>query len=309
MSTTAEPTANEPTLSVVIPVYNDPDGIRLTLESLTGQTWPTDECEILAVDNGSTDSTRDVIETYCERYPDLVTLLVEDEIQGSYAARNEGVRNARGSLIAFIDADMTVDAEWAESVVASFEEHGWDYMGCAIEVYTDGPESLGSKYDRLLAGFPVEQYIEEHQFTVTACLTVRRALFDAVGPFDGRITSHGDKEFGKRVHAAGFDQHFEPSITVYHPARETAGAWLKKQFRIGRGAVQHRQYHPEHGEGSHPFHPRKFLPPRPGYFLERLADTTDPTVREATVLYAFDYASKLARAAGGLYERYVSTRT
>lgn len=309
MSSTAESTAAEPTLSVVIPVYNDPEGIRLTLESVTGQIYPTDEYAILVVDNGSTDGTRDVIRTYCDRYPDLVTLLVEDEIQSSYAARNKGIRHARGSLIAFIDADMTVDVQWAESIVASFEEHEWDYMGCAIEVYADGPESLGSKYDRLLAGFPVEQYIEEQQFTVTACLTVRQTLFDEVGLFDGRITSHGDKDFGKRVHAAGLNQHFEPSITVYHPARETTEAWLKKQFRIGRGAVQRRQYHSERADVPHPFHPKKFLPPRPGYFLERLTDTTDPTVGEATTLYAFDYASKLARAAGGLYERYVSTRT
>ncbi|WP_306169491.1 glycosyltransferase [Halococcus qingdaonensis] len=63
----------DPKFSVVIPVYNDTDGIRLTLESVTGQTYPTDNYEVLAVDNGSDDRTRDVIETYSERYPALVS--------------------------------------------------------------------------------------------------------------------------------------------------------------------------------------------------------------------------------------------
>lgn len=304
MSHTAEHTTTEPTLSVVIPVYNDPDGIRLTLESLTGQTLPTQDYEVLAIDNGSDDGTRDVIETYCERYPDLVTLLVEDDIQGSYAARNKGIRHARGSLVAFVDADMTVEGTWAESVIASHERHGWDYMGCTIEVYIDGPGSLGAKYDQLLAGFPVEQYLTERHFTVTACLTARRELFEEVGFFDERITSQGDGEFGKRVHAAGFDQHYEPSITMYHPARETTRAWLKKQFRIGRGAIELRRYHPEHAEGAHPLTPRKFLPPRPLHFYQRLTDAIRPTAREAVALYGIDYLSKLARTAGGVYERY-----
>ncbi|EMA39643.1 glycosyltransferase, type 2 [Halococcus morrhuae DSM 1307] len=306
MNTTDEPAAGEPTLSVIIPVYNDLDGIRLTLESVTGQTYPTDEYEVLAVDNGSTDSTRDIIETYCERYPDLVTLLVEDEIQGSYAARNEGIRNARGSIIAFIDADMTVRADWLESLVASHREHGWDYAGCEMAMYTEH-ETWTARYDTFLRGFPVERYLHERNFVQTGCLTTTKEVFDAVGLFDARIASHGDEEFGKRVHEAGFNQHFESSITMYHPAREALRPWLKKQFRIGRGAVELQRYHPENAESAHPLHPRQFLPLQPRDFYARLTDATDPTPRETGIFYALDYASKLARAAGSLYEQYCTT--
>ena len=302
-----EPSMGNPRVSVIIPVYNDLDGIRLTLESVTGQTYPTDEYEVIAVDNGSTDSTRDVIETYCERYPDLVTLLVEDEIQGSYAARNEGIRHARGSLVAFIDADMTVRADWLESLVASHREHGWDYAGCEMTTYTER-ETWTARYDSLLRGFPVERYLRERNFVQTGCLTTTREVFDSVGLFDARISSQADGEFGKRVHTAGFDQHFEPSITMYHPARESLRPWLKKQFRIGRGAVELRRYHPEQAESAHPLHPRQFLPLRPRGFYARLTDATGPrkrpTSRETAVFYALDYASKLARAVGGLYEQY-----
>ena len=292
---------NSPTLSVVIPVYNDPEGIEMTLDSLTEQTYPTNDYEILVVDNGSTDKTRDVIREFVNTY-EHVQLLIEDDIQGSYAARNEGIGHARGLIISLVDADITVEETWAEAVVNSFENHGWDYMGCRIETYIEGEETLGAIYDHLLGGFPVEYYIEKRNFTVTACLSVRRELFNEVGPFDARFTSHGDEEFGKRVAAAGFDQHFESEITVYHPTRSGLYPWLKKQFRIGRGAIQLRTYHPDRSEKVHPYTLRKFLPPRPLYFYERLTNATNPTLSLIVTLYLIDYFSKLARAVGGVYE-------
>jgi glycosyltransferase AglI len=289
-------------LSVVIPVYNDPKGIRMTLETLVEQTYPAEEYEILAVDNGSTDGTPEVIRAFTGFY-DHVHLLVEDEIQGSYAARNEGIRHARGEVISFIDADVTVEETWAESVVDSFEKHGWDYTGCRIETYIEGDETLGAIYDHLLGGFPVEDYIERRNFAVTACLSVDRGVFDTVGTFDDRIRSHGDEEFGKRVHEAGFEQHFESAITAYHPTRSTLYAWLEKQFRIGRGAMEIREHHSEKAERSSPFTLRRFLPTRPRGFYARLTDATDPTPRMVVVLYLVDYLSKLARTAGSSYER------
>lgn len=303
MNATSQRTENV-RLSVIVPVYNDPNGIRTTLESLVAQTYPTERYEVIIVDNGSADDTPEVVQEYCDRHPDLVTLLVEDEIQSSYAARNSGIEHARGSLVSFLDADMTVEPTWAASVVASADAHDWDYMGCEIDTYVVGDDSLTATYDRAL-GFTVKRYLEESQFTVTACLTVKRSVFDTVGGFDSRLISGGDGEFGKRVHAAGLTQYFEPNITVYHPARTTLAAWLRKQFRVGRGAIQRRRYHPETAGSTHPLDPRKFLPLRPRQFYDRLTDAMEPTIREATALYGIGYLSKLARAAGGLYERYL----
>ncbi len=290
-----------PTLSVVVPVYNDPRGIRTTLESVAEQTYPAESYEVLAVDNGSTDGTGEVIRAFAGLY-DHVHLVVEDELQGSYAARNEGVENACGSLVAFLDADMTVEEDWAESVVASHERHGWDYMGAPVETYIEGERTIGAVYDDLLGGFPVEQYMTEKGFTVTASLAVTREVFDEVGSFDERYTSQGDGEFGKRVREAGFVQHYEPAITVYHPTRTDLRAWLRKQVRIGRGAAQHRRFHPGYSDDGSLIALGRFLPPNPVSFHRRLADATDPTARRLLTLYGVDYLSKLARTAGAIVE-------
>jgi glycosyltransferase AglI len=301
---TADESGAEPVLSVIIPVYNDPKGIRMTLESVVEQTYPAGSYEVLAVDNGSTDGTREVIRAFAGLYEN-VHLFVHDDVQGSYAARNEGIEHARGEIVSFIDADMTVDEDWAESVVASHERHGWDYMGAPVELYVEGEETLTAAYDRALGGFPVEQYMREREFAGTGSLSIRKGVFDSVGVFDDRIISQGDGEFGKRVAEAGFVQHFEPEITMYHAARTDLRAWLRKQVRIGRGAMQKRAYYPERtedAERTHPLHPRKFLPPKPWDFYRRLTAATEPTVRETVGLYAIDYASKLARTGGGIAE-------
>ena len=94
-------TETNPFVSVIVPVYNDPEGIRDCLTALSEQSYPDDRYEVIVVDNGSTDSTRSVI----SEFP--VTFRIEDEIQGSYAARNTGIANAHGDVFGFVDADCT----------------------------------------------------------------------------------------------------------------------------------------------------------------------------------------------------------
>ena len=59
---------SSPTISVIIPAYNDERGVELTLESVTGQTYPADDYEVLVVDNNSTDETGVVCRDYAQRY-------------------------------------------------------------------------------------------------------------------------------------------------------------------------------------------------------------------------------------------------
>jgi glycosyltransferase involved in cell wall biosynthesis len=307
MNRTDGSVAGVPTLSVVIPVYNDPEGIRTTLESLTAQTYPIEAYEVFVVDNGSDDDTREVVREYCDRYPDLVTLLVEDKIQSSYAARNRGVEHAGGSLVSFVDADMSVESTWAESVVASHEEHEWDYMGCEIVVYADGDESLAVLFERHFSAFPVKRYLEERHFTVTACLTVRKEIFEDIGRFDARLISGGDMEFGKRVHAAGFDQYLEAGITMYHPARTTLRALLTKRVRIGRGTAQLAHYRPERFTTRSFLNPRRYLPPHPVRVREKIVGGSSLRPSETFAIFAIVYLYKLFGSIGEFSE-YVEHR-
>ncbi len=277
-------------LSVIIPVYNDPEGLETTVESLLDQT--VDDYEILVADNGSTDLTRKLAKAYATR--DRVIHVVEDEIQGSYAARNAGIAAARGEILCFIDADMWVDSTWLERVQERIRSDEADYLGCNVEIVVD-EETIFAEYNRE-NGFPVETYIAEENFAPTCCLVVRRSVIDAVGPFDKRLVSSGDAEFGKRVHRAGYEQAFAGDITMYHPARSSLLSLLQKQSRIGRGQVQRATYHPEpFALKRHPVHPFNFLPVPPTVLPELC---TDRLLYRCAFMYGISCLEKYASTLG-----------
>ncbi len=240
-------------ISTVIPVYNDPEGIQLTLQSLLTNKTDYDN-EILVVDNNSTDNTLQLIQSY-EQQHDNVTLLHETDIQSSYAARNTGIKHAKSDILAFVDADMTVPENWLQKALQAFESTEADYMGCNVELTLPEGPSLAARYDHH-TGFPVKQYLKHQQFAPTCCLFVRRSVFDDVGLFDHRLISGGDKEFGNRVADAGYDLHFAEDVTMYHPTRNSLRALVNKDRRVGRGLCQLQRYHPErYGQPG--------IPPRP----------------------------------------------
>ena len=88
-------------VSVIIPVYNTEKYLRECLESVASQTLKA--IEIICVDDGSTDQSGAVIVGYMEKDPRI--RLLRQENSGSGAARNRGIRSARGEYIAFLDAD------------------------------------------------------------------------------------------------------------------------------------------------------------------------------------------------------------
>lgn len=227
-------------VSIVVPVYNDPNGIIETLESLVSQRNQNNE--ILVVDNDSTDDTREIINKYTQTYQN-VHLLTEDETQSSYAARNKAIEHLNSDVLAFVDADETVDDGWLETAVQIIDERRVDYLGCNVEL-TLPENTLVGRYN-VRTGFPVKQYLDEQNYAPTCALLVRREVFEDVGLFDARLISGGDREFGERVHEAGYKQGYTEDATVYHPARTSFKSLAKKNVRVGRGFCQKQRYYPE----------------------------------------------------------------
>src|SRR4051794_32804277 len=87
-----------PGVSVILPVYNREQSVARAIRSVLTQTWTP--LELIVVDDGSTDHTRDVLDSFRSQIT-----VIEQPHAGAYAARNRGLRQARGELIAFIDSD------------------------------------------------------------------------------------------------------------------------------------------------------------------------------------------------------------
>jgi len=230
-------------ISIIIPVYNDPCGIRDTLSSLVNQDYSMHNFEIIVADNGSNEEMLNVVSEYIQKYPDLIHLVVEDKVQSSYAARNKGIESSKGPIIAFIDADMSVYNDWLTKIDQSFNKHQWDYLGCTVEIYFKN-RSIYSVYNKM-TGFPVRNYVYEGHYAPTCCLVVRKTVFKELGLFDSRLISSGDKEFGRRVYESRRKIYFDPTIVMMHPARSSFKGLYDKNFRIGRGNFQLAIYHPD----------------------------------------------------------------
>jgi glycosyltransferase involved in cell wall biosynthesis len=117
-----------PSVSVIIQVYNDLRESKRRFASVTDQTYPDHQYEVLAVENRSTDTTRSVANQHANQY-DTVEVLVEGEIQSSYTARNTGTRNATGDVLAFLDAEMSVDSDWLAQATTSITDRGVNTWG------------------------------------------------------------------------------------------------------------------------------------------------------------------------------------
>lgn len=103
-------------ISVIVPAYNEESNIAKCLESLSRQTLTRDSYEIIVVDGGSKDRTREI----AERYADLVFIQTSKKVGG---ARNDGAQKARGSIIATTDADCIIPPDWLSVIAKSFERN------------------------------------------------------------------------------------------------------------------------------------------------------------------------------------------
>jgi glycosyltransferase involved in cell wall biosynthesis len=235
-----------PHISVIIPVFNDSRGLKKTIDALLHQNYPKELFEIIVVDNGSTDSSCEQAKSMAARHPDRIRVLIESTLRGSYAARNKGIIASRGVLICFIDANVIMSPDFLGKIDDRFKAGSVDYLGCDVRIFSNH-ETLSSKYQKVRA-FKVQWYIQNRKFAPTCCLVVKRSVIDQVGPFDSRLESGGDWEFGRRVHAAGYSQAFSENITVYHPARWRYRDLVKKNQRCARGEAQLHYYFPQEFE-------------------------------------------------------------
>jgi glycosyltransferase involved in cell wall biosynthesis len=129
-----ESTAARPFVSVIVPVFENPTGLQRCLGALEAQSYPASRFEVLVVDNGSRRSPGPIVAGHPR-----ARLIVEPR-PGSYCARNAGIRQARGEILAFTDADCVPDQAWVERGVLALEQDpGRGLIGGRVQVSLRDP--------------------------------------------------------------------------------------------------------------------------------------------------------------------------
>lgn len=199
-------------ISVVIPHLNQPEFLARCLGSITaGQRRPD---EIFVVDNGSETMPEEVC-----RAVDGVVLLRETE-PGPGPARNLGVAQANGDILAFIDADCLADPAWLAVAEHEMSDPEIQILGGDVRIAYSDPDRLTmlEAYESIYA-YRMDRYIAREGFTGTGNLVVRRTVIEAVGPFAGLGVAE-DRDWGQRATRLGYRIRYAPNLRVYHPARQ-----------------------------------------------------------------------------------------
>jgi glycosyltransferase involved in cell wall biosynthesis len=211
---------------VIVPVHNDAARVGRCLEGLRAQTYPADRYEVLVVDNRSTDGTTAVVRAY------PVTLLREDRVQGSYAARNRGLEAARGEILAFTDSDCVPAPDWLAAGVAALGRTGADLAGGAVR-FECSAKPTGAEIFDATHNMQIERNVRDG-VAKTANLFVRARVFAEIGRFPDGVRSGGDVTWTRRATRSGLALVYAPDAVVMHPARRLREL-LRKQYRVGRG--------------------------------------------------------------------------
>lgn len=255
-----------PLVSIVIPAFNAAAFLPETLESALSQTYPN--IEIIVVDDGSTDNTREII----ARYATAAVKYIYQPNTGVSAARNAGFRHSCGEFVCFMDADDWFYPENIAAKVSALKKHSSAALVHAAVEVTDGALHPTGHVMRGKSG-KVLPFLLQYAPPAIPCpsnVLIRRSALDQVGLFDTQLSTSADYEMWLRL-ASDFDVTALPEVLVKYRvhnagmfanlalqvhdmeyifkkhaallARE-AGGTLKPKFylSVGKAALQRKQW-------------------------------------------------------------------
>jgi glycosyltransferase involved in cell wall biosynthesis len=211
-----------PALSVIVPVYNSTEDLKLCLAALAASAYK--DFEVLVVDDGSTEKVRPLVD---ERGFDYVRI---NGPSGPARARNHGVGLVRSSHVVFIDADVCIHKDTLVRFASVF---GSDpTIDAVIGSYDDSPAKPNflSQYKNLFHHYVHQQSDGEIGTFWSGCGAIKRELFLSVGGFDEqryRRPAIEDIELGTWLNAAGYKIVLDSKIKAKHLKRWTLGNLLK----------------------------------------------------------------------------------
>lgn len=208
-------------ISIIIPSYNSAKTIAETIKSLLNQNY-REKYEIIIVDS-SKDETPDIVSKFPVR-------LIKQKSIGPAAARNLGVKNAKGEIIVFIDADCIAPKNWLKNLLKPFSDKS--IVAVAGTYRTKNKDSIIARF----TGYEIEQRHEKMSkfdninFVGTYNCAYRKKIFLKFGGFDEKFVQAEDPELSFRISEKDYIIKFQPSVYVYHYHPDSLIKYLKQKF-------------------------------------------------------------------------------
>lgn len=232
------PRGGWPSVSVIICAYNAASTLEECLRHASALEYSP--LEIIVVDDGSTDTTPIVVESF----PNV--RLISIAHAGLGAARNAGYRAAQSELVAYLDSDAYPSPEWIYYLALAMRDGGLGGVGGPNIPPTSDP--AGAQRVARASGGPIHVLLSDDRAEhIPGCnMAFRRSVLEDVDGFDPVFTSAGDDvDFCWRVLDRGYEIAFHPAAFVWHHRRGTTRAYLRQQRGYGRADALVAARHPD----------------------------------------------------------------
>lgn len=226
-----------PFISVIVPIYNEEHYLDGCVLSMLSQDYPKESMEWLFVDGMSTDRTLSILESYKERYPNLIHILQNKHKTVPYAM-NLAIGQAKGEYIIRLDAHAEYASDYFSKCVKVLNETGADNVGGVME--TKARTKTGAVIAKMLSSkFGVgdsqfrtngkDGYVDTVPFGA-----FRREIFSTAGLYDIRLTRNQDSELNYRIIHSGGKIYLSSEIKLAYYCRDTVAGIVKMAMLNGK---------------------------------------------------------------------------
>ena len=220
------------TVSIIIPAKNEEKYLPLCLDSIQRLDYPKEAMEVIVVDNGSTDRTREIAQLFG-------ATLLRDDTKHVSGLRNFGAKSAKGEILAFLDADCMVEADWLRAAARYFDENDVVAWGAPPGI----PENATWVQSSWYLIRKKKMVIQEVDWLESMNLFVEKVIFLKAGGFNENLITCEDVDFSYRLASHGKIV-ADTSIRAIHLGEAaTLGQFWRKELWRGMGNFQGLRHH------------------------------------------------------------------
>ncbi|OIO61901.1 hypothetical protein COY26_01600 [Candidatus Woesearchaeota archaeon CG_4_10_14_0_2_um_filter_33_10] len=210
-----------PFVSVIVPAYNEEDVILETLDSIVGLDYPKDKLDVIIINDGSTDSTRDIIEKFIGVHKEQDIKLINQDNQGKWVALNNALKIAKGEFFTCLDADSSAEKAALKKMLPYFTDNNVAAVLPLIKI--KNPKGILQKiqcYEYVVNFFykKVMSYLNCVHVTPGPFGVYRKDIIDKLGGFrQGHNTEDMEIAFRLQKHQYKIIQLLDVDVHTYSP--------------------------------------------------------------------------------------------
>jgi len=230
---------NLPKISIIVPTKDEEKVISRAIESLLNLKYPKDKKEIIIVEDGSKDKTKEICKEYEKKYPDQIKLINRNNSNGKPAALNEGLKYAKGDIIAFFDADNVPESDILLKIAKFFSNNSIVAIQgrtCSI----NSEQNMLTKIISLEENVWFESFLEGRQslnlfipFT-GSCQFIKHEILNEIGGFNENSIVE-DIELSLRLLKKGHKVYYIPEVISWQETPSNFSSLKKQRLRWYRG--------------------------------------------------------------------------